>query len=67
MSSFPAGLIAQVDRDGNSTYQANYQRPGDYPDSGGDALNVESDSCIQLTGASSPGSCRQQPPRRAVV
>ena len=49
--AFPAGLIAQVDRDGNSTYQANYQPPGEYPEAGGDALNVESDSCIQLTGA----------------
>eukprot|EP00802_Teleaulax_amphioxeia_P016744 Tamp_16870.p1 GENE.Tamp_16870~~Tamp_16870.p1 ORF type:complete len:343 (+),score=63.35 Tamp_16870:337-1365(+) len=59
MSSFPAGLIAQVDRDGNSTYQANYQRPGDYPDSGGDALNVESDSCIQLT-EESPRETRKE-------
>ncbi len=61
MSSFPAGLIAQVDRNGNSTDQANFH-PGDYPqEAGGDELNVESDSCIQLTGASpvSAGSSRR--------
>jgi len=46
-------FITQVDRDGNSTYQAKDQSPrAQYHEAGDDAINIDSDSCIQLRGAS---------------
>jgi len=42
-------FITQVDRDGNSSYQA---PKAPYHEARDDAINIDSDSCIQLRGAS---------------